>query len=459
MTQYAEINDLVTADKQQAEEQTLSVISALRTLGKKLKAVVAIYEEDALNMAQNLKPDNAPLSGVPLAHKELFRRKGWLDEGGSASFVGRIATETASVISGLDEAGAIDCARLTSVEYAFGVTGHNNYAGTPQNPWNRDYISGGSSSGSAVVVAAGIVPASLGSDTGGSIRLPAAACGLVGIKPTQGLVSRAGVFPLAPSLDSIGPLARSVRDAALILEIIRGYDSLDSESSIEAPATPLLKRADAGIKGLRFGRAEEYFLKGCDSEVADATEATIRDIESLGGEIIETQIEGIEDTNPINVLLIATEAAHNYKDVVLEHHQVMNEQTVMRILMGCFTTAEEHQQILSIRANVARRMIAELFADIDILVTPVWPFLLPTIAESDVGAKPEAASLVQRIGHNTRPFNFLGLPAITVPIGWDENGLPCAIQLVGKPFDEATLIQAATALEKHYAFWDKRPAL
>ena len=458
MTSYAEIKDLVTADKLEAQEQTLSVISALRNIGKKLKAVVAIYEEDALNMAQNLKPD-APLSGVPLAHKELFRRKGWLDEGGSASFVGRIATETATVISQLDEAGAIDCARLTSVEYAFGVTGHNNYAGTPQNPWNRDYICGGSSSGSAAVVAAGIVPAALGSDTGGSIRLPAAACGLVGIKPTQGLVSRAGVFPLAPSLDCVGPLARSVRDAALILETIRGYDSLDSESSIEAPATPLLKRVDAGIKGLRFGRAEEYFLKGSDSEVADATEATFADIESLGGAIVDTQIEGIEDTNPINVLLIATEAAHNYKEVVLEHHQVMNEQTVMRILMGCFTTAEEHQQILSIRANVARRMIAELFADIDILVTPVWPFLLPTIAESDVGAKPAAASLVQRIGHNTRPFNFLGLPALTLPTGWDENGLPMAIQLVGKPFDEATLIQAATALEKHYAFWDKKPAL
>ena len=242
MTSYAEIHDLVTNDKLEAQEQTLSVISALRTLGKKLKAVVAIYEEDALNMAQNLGPDNAPLSGVPLAHKELFRRKGWLDEGGSASFVGRIATETASVISQLDEAGAIDCARLTSVEYALGVTGHNNYAGTPQNPWNRDYICGGSSSGSAAVVAAGIVPAALGSDTGGSIRLPAAACGLVGIKPTQGLVSRAGVFPLAPSLDCVGPLARSVRDAALILETIRGYDSLDSESSIEAPAMPLLKR-------------------------------------------------------------------------------------------------------------------------------------------------------------------------------------------------------------------------
>ena len=221
----------------------------------------------------------------------------------------------------------------------------------------------------------------------------------------------------------------------------------------------LFLKGRCGNKGLRFGRAEEYFLKGSDSEVADATEAIFADIESLGGEIIETQIEGIEDTNPINVLLIATEAAHNYKDVVLEHHQVMNEQTVMRILMGCFTTPEEHQQILSIRANVARRMIAELFADIDILVTPVWPFLLPTIAESDVGAKPEAASLVQRIGHNTRPFNFLGLPALTLPTGWDENGLPMAIQLVGKPFDEATLIQAASALEKHYAFWDKKPAL
>lgn len=242
-----------------------------------------------------------------------------------------------------------------------------------------------------------------------------------------------------------------------MLEVIRGFDAADPES-VRAGQPPLLASAEDGLGGLRIGRAEPYFLTGSDAPVADATDAAIREMAGLGGTIIDTSIPGIEDTNPINVLLIATEAARGYAETVLEKHPVMNDQTVMRVLAGAFTDETEYQRILSARAHLARRMIANLFEDIDLLVTPVWPFLLPSRDESDVGARPEAASLMQRIGHNTRPFNFLGLPVITVPVGLDPNRLPLSIQLVGKPFDEATLIRAATALERHYAFWDNRPA-
>jgi aspartyl-tRNA(Asn)/glutamyl-tRNA(Gln) amidotransferase subunit A len=456
MTRFTSIDDSVTSSVDRAAEATTETLDLLKTLGRDLNAVTAVYDDHALGQAASFTPGTA-LSGVPLAHKQLFRREGWGDDGGSPSFEGRIAGETATVISKLDAAGAIDCARLVTVEYALGVTGHNDWAGTPQNPWQRDYICGGSSSGSAAVVSAGIVPVALGSDTGGSIRLPAAACGLFGIKPSQGLVSRHGVFPLSTSLDTIGPLARSVRDAALVLEVIRGFDAADPES-VRAGQPPLLASAEDGLGGLRIGRAEPYFLTGSDAPVADATDAAIREMAGLGGTIIDTSIPGIEDTNPINVLLIATEAARGYAETVLEKHPVMNDQTVMRVLAGAFTDETEYQRILSARAHLARRMIANLFEDIDLLVTPVWPFLLPSRDESDVGARPEAASLMQRIGHNTRPFNFLGLPVITVPVGLDPNRLPLSIQLVGKPFDEATLIRAATALERHYAFWDNRPA-
>ena len=185
---------------------TNAVVDDLAVTGKTLDALVYLDREFAVDQAKRLTPSDHPLSGVPLAHKELYGRDGWPNEGGSKTHQGQLATETAHTISRLDAHGAIDCGRLTSVEFALGVTGHNDYAGTPKNPWNTAYICGGSSSGSAAMVAAGVIPASLGSDTGGSIRLPAAACGLVGIKPSHGLVSRVGVFPLSASLDPSGPL-------------------------------------------------------------------------------------------------------------------------------------------------------------------------------------------------------------------------------------------------------------
>lgn len=455
MTRYQAIDALRTDDPGIAAEQATATLDLLDTLGRELDAVTQVKRDEAINQAGGL-PAGMPLSGVPLAHKQLFRRKGWIDDGGSPSFEGRIADGTATVIGHLDTAGAVDCGRLVTVEYALGVTGHNDWAGTPRNPFNRDYVCGGSSSGSAAVVAAGIVPAALGTDTGGSIRLPAAACGLFGIKPTQGLVSRHGVFPLSASLDTVGPLARTVRDAALVLGAIRGHDPRDPES-VAAPAMDLLAEAGAGLKGLRVGRAEHHFLTGSDAEVADATDAVIAEMEKLGGVVVDAPTPGIEETNPLNVLLTAVEAARAYGEVVLEKHRLMNEQTVMRVLTGYFTSENEYRRLLSIRADWARRVASDLFGDVDLLVTPVWPFLLPTREGSDVGAKPEAAPLVQRIGHNTRPVNFLGLPAITVPTGLDRNGLPMSVQLVGRPYSEPLLVRAATALEKHYAFWDRPP--
>ena len=459
MTRYADLPDLATTDPAIAADQTNAVIDDLDSLGRDLDAVVATYRQDAAMQAAGIAtaPDG-PLTGVPLAHKELFRRKGWVDEGGSKSHNGAVATETATVIEKLDAAGAIDCGRLVTVEFAFGVTGHNDYSGTPQNPWNRQYICGGSSSGSAAVVAAGIVPLALGTDTGGSIRLPAAACGLFGIKPTHGLVSRGGVFPLSPSLDTVGPLARRLHDAAVCLEAIIGADDRDPES-ISAAMPSLTATIDDGIDGLRIGRMQRYFLEGSDPEVAGYTDAVIADLGQLGGIITDIDCPDIEHGSPLTAILSATESVGVHEATILNHHREMNPQTVMRILAGMFTADEEYQAMLRLRGSFARRLVTTLFAEADLLVTPVWPFLLPDRKASDAGASTEAASLVQRIGHNTRPFNWLGLPVVVVPVGLDGNGLPMAVQLVGPPFGEAMLIRAARVLENHYAFWDKRPPL
>lgn len=442
------------------------VLDQLNGLGRRLDAVRFTDEGFAHEQAEQLAASDQteqPLAGVPLAHKELYGRAfadgtGWPDEGGSQSCEGQTARRTATVIDKLDMAGAIDCGRLVSVEYALGVTGHNAFAGTPKNPWNTAYICGGSSSGSGAVVAAGIVPAALGSDTGGSIRLPAAACGLVGIKPTQGLVSRAGVFALSNSLDTVGPLSRSVRDGAQIFARLTGYDAADNQS-LHTAQTAYLDGLEDGLEGIRMGLAETYFLKGSDTEVADPVAACFEQCARAGAVCCDIEIAGIEATNPLNVLLIATEAAHLHKDVVLDRPDQLNDQTLMRILTGIFTTDDAYQRLQAARAEFIARTIDEVFEKVDMFMTPVWPFVLPTIKDSDVGANPDAAPLMQRIGHNTRPVNFLGLPAVCLPIGFDRNGLPLSVQLVGKPFSEALLLRAARAIERDYAFWSARPDL
>lgn len=443
-------------DKTARLTQTKSVLADLETIGRTLNAVTYIDPDFALKQAERAIDPASPLSGVPLAHKELYRRQGWPDEGGSASHQGKLANHTAHTISNLDTAGAIDCGRLVSVEFALGVTGHNDYAGTPKNPWNKDYICGGSSSGAGAVVAAGIIPSALGTDTGGSIRLPAAACGLVGIKPSYGLVSRHGIFALSDSLDTPGPLARSVEDAAIMLSAIMGYDERD-KASMRTKMPLLTAPLTNGVKGVKIARVERYFLDQVDSPIADATEAVFQDIATLGAIVKDTDLHDMDLANRLNVLLIALEAARHHQETVNSHHAIMNKQTVMRILTGAFTSDADAQKLGHLRAKMARDIIGGLFTDHDILLTPVWPFLLPTISASDVGANPEAASLMQRIGHNTRPFNFLGLPAIVLPVGFDKNGLPLSVQLVGKPFSEPLLLQAAAALERHYSFWDNRP--
>ncbi|MGB1934131.1 MAG: amidase, partial [Candidatus Puniceispirillaceae bacterium] len=336
---YQSIADILSEnrqDKRAVLSRTKQVIGALDGLGRELDATVFLDPEFSHNQATSVAKGDAdlPLFGVPLAHKELYGRHTetaiWPDEGGSKSCKGQLAKKTATTIDKLDKAGAIDCGRLVSVEYALGVTGHNAYAGTPKNPWNRDYVCGGSSSGSAAVVAAGIVPGALGSDTGGSIRLPAAACGLVGIKPTQGLISRSGIFPLSASLDTAGPLTRSVEDGARILSCLTGYDSTDA-MSIKTAKIDYTEQMEAGLNGIKIGLAGRYFLEGSDSDVADMIARLFDQLNQLGAAGSDVEIPGIENTNPLNVLLIASEASQVHGNRLKDIHSDLNAQTLMRI--------------------------------------------------------------------------------------------------------------------------------
>lgn len=457
---FKSIEDIRAAagrDREAAGRFAVEVAANLEGLGRQLRAVVHVADKDAISAAAD-GTGGLPLHGVPLAHKELYMRQGWPCEGGSRTLAGNLADRTAHAISKLDEAGAMDCGRLTSVELGLGTTGHNPHAGTPANPWNPDYICGGSSSGSSAVVSAGIVPASLGSDTGGSVRLPAAACGLVGVKATHGLVGRGGVVTLSPTLDTVGPLTRSVRDAALVLQAIAGQDDADPVS-LPATAGGLLESLEDDIGGLRVGWPANHFFEDCEQSVAGRMKEAFDLAGKLGAERADVVMPGIETANELTMLIIAVEGAALHERAILEQHGNFNAQTLARLLPGMFVPARDYHNAIAGRAQTAKRVLSETFDKVDAVLTPVWPYPLPTIARSDPDASPDAAGLILRSGHNTRPVNYLGFPAVNLPVGFDADGLPVSMQLIGAPFSEARLLRLARAFEREFDFWSARPRL
>lgn len=453
-------------------EATATALSRGETTSAALTeaALARLAELPELNAIARLEPDAArkaaaaadaarksggapPLTGVPLAHKDLYARAGWRLEAGSEVLAGHIAPRTAHAIDRLDAAGLLDIARLNTVEFALGPDGRNVHTGAVRNPWNPDHVPGGSSSGSGAAVSSGMLPAALGSDTGGSIRLPAAACGLVGMKPTAGLIGRTGVFPLSGSLDTVGPLTRTVRDAALLTEAMAGPDPKDPQS-IDLPRPDLMSGIEDGLRGLRIGVAESYFHDPATAEVSDALDAARQLFELEGATVSQTAMPEIELANRLNVLVINVEAATQHREWIANRAGDYGAATLARMISGLFVTAPAYLAALARRASVLRAQLDGPFAEVDAILTPTWSFEPPPIGASGPSAR------VEETGHCTRPANYLGLPAITVPCGLSANGLPIGLQLIGRPFSEAMLLRAARGFERARAFLtEHRPRL
>ncbi len=399
------------------------------------------------------------LHGIPLAHKDMFARAGRAHTGGSRILPGEIATTTATVLRRLDAAGAIEIGALNMSEFAAGPTGHNIHYGHCRNAFDATYVAGGSSSGSAVAVAARTVFGALGSDTGASIRLPAAYNGVVGLKPTYGRVSRHGAMPRSWSLDHIGPLARTARDCALLLQVIAGADPDDPTAS--AQPVPDYPRAleGGGLSGVTVGVADHGVA--LDSEIAAAMDDSVRALERLGAKIVRVALPDLAPAFRVGETIIKGEAAALHRQWLETRPNDYSNSVRFRIEGGLYLSAADYIDALRLRAAMTRTFLAETMGGIDLLHIPATPHATPTVADSDM-ERTDSETLLTLFSGLTqfmRPFNFFGVPVVSVPCGFSSRGLPLAYQLVGHPFAEAMLLRTADTYQRATDFHRALPRL
>jgi Asp-tRNA(Asn)/Glu-tRNA(Gln) amidotransferase A subunit family amidase len=365
----------------------------------------------------------------------------------SALYKDRIPAQDAEVVQRLRQAGAVIVGKNNLHEFAYGGSSLVSYFGDVHNPWDPGRIAGGSSGGSAAALVAGLAYAAIGTDTAGSIREPAALCGCVGLKPSYGRVSSRGVIPLSLSLDHVGPLARTVEDAAIVLQAIAGYDAGDI-TSVDMPVADYVSALREGAKSLRVGVPRAYFFEDLDAEVAQAMEHALGGISTLVAEVREVQLEV-----PTDRRLQAAESYAYHAANVAKSPELYEPETVRRIRSGESVSAAEYMERRR-ELDEARRSIGQVFADVDLLVTPTMPMPAPAIA--DLKANPEALRPAElKLLRNTRPFNVWGLPAISLPCGFTQGGLPIGVQIAGPHWREDLVLRLAHAYELATA-WHKR---
>jgi aspartyl-tRNA(Asn)/glutamyl-tRNA(Gln) amidotransferase subunit A len=453
-----EAAEAIAAKRVSARELTQAALDRFERLGKKLNCAIALDPDAALAAAEKADkaPARGPLHGVPLAHKDMFYRAGRLSTCG-AKVHREKATITATALTRLDAAGAIDLGTLNMAEFAFGPTGHNYHFGHCRNPWNTDCVTGGSSSGSGASVAAGLAFGALGSDTGGSIRMPASFCGIVGMKPTWGRVSRFGAMPLSFSLDTIGPLARRVKDCARLLGVIAGADPEDPTAN-GAPVPDYEAVCGQPVKGMRLGIAPGAFTGDVAAPVTEAVEKALGVWRELGGEIVELKPPDLDEISALYQVVANAEAVTVHAEGLRRRPGDYSDQVRVRLEPGFAITAVQYLEAVRARPQVTARFIEAVFEKCDALVAPTVPFASARIDETDVGGGADMFRVLGDFTRFTRPFNYLALPALSLPCGFDQ-GMPIGLQLVGRPLAEATLFRLGHAYEEAAEWYKAEPTL
>lgn len=416
-----------------------AVLERAHAVQPRLNCFLRIDEDSALAAAHLADREIArgyvrgPLHGVPMAHKDMYYRRGVVSTCGSKILRDMPATGTAKVLECLDAAGAIQFGVLNMAEFAMGPTGHNWHYGHCRNPWDPERITGGSSSGSGAAVAARAAFAALGSDTGGSVRLPAAFCGIAGVRPTHGRVSVENILPLCPSLDTVGPLTRTVEDAALMLEVVAPGFVCD----LEKP-----------IAGLRIGRPRNVFYEGCDAEIAAAMEKSLDVFRRLGASVVDVELPDFAKLSALAGVLHAAEANPFHDEWFRTRPHDYSAQVRERLERGRPTLALDYVKALQARAPAITAFCEAVFSRVDLVHGPVVSFQTPTIAETDISTGETAAQMLGRFVRLTRPISYLGLPVVVANAGFTRAGMPIGMQLIAPPLDEATALRAGHAFQR-----------
>ncbi|MET0904444.1 MAG: amidase [Tardiphaga sp.] len=422
-----------------------------------IEADAALAAADAADAALAKGISHGVLHGVPMAHKDMYYDEGHVVTCGSKIRKDWVAKTTATALQRLKNAGTVRLGSLQMVEFAFGPLGHNTHFGPVRNPWHVAHATGGSSSGSGSAVAARLTFAALGSDTGGSIRMPAHFCGVSGLKTTVGLVSRAGAMPLSQSLDTVGPLARTVEDCALITGLMAGADPLDPTTSTRA-VPDYMAATKASAKGMTVGIPKTFYVDDLDPEVAAALQNTIAALKGEGISIVEIDLPNQAQLSAASQLVLTTEAAALHKRWMIERPQDYGPQVLMRLENGLAVTGVAYLEAMRWRGPALAAHLAAVNG-IDAVLAPVSPMPAPRIDETDIGNGPGAEALIQRVTRFTRPINYLGLPALSIPAGFTTSKLPVGMQLVGRPFDEATLLTIGATFQRATDHHTKCPEL
>ena len=462
----SEASQLVHSKKVSPVELTHECLSRIERLNPKLNAFITVTADSALAEARQAEAEiqhgrwRGPLHGIPIALKDLVDTAGVHTTAASGVFKDRVPTEDAEIVRRLKAAGAVFLGKLNLQECAYGGSSAISYFGTVHNPWNLDYSSGGSSGGSAVAVAARLCFAAIGTDTGGSIRQPSAYCGVVGLKPTYGRVSTSGIIPLSWSLDHVGPITRTAMDAALMLEVIAGYDPEDT-TSIDAPVPDYAATIADTTSSLRLGIPRAYFYDELHPEIQAAMEAALSVLKTITASEHDVAPPLTDATysswmDPYGAIFTA-EAYAYHKDYIARNPELYQAPTLKRLRVGADVTTATYIQSRR-RLDQVRRTIAQAFNSVDLLITPtvrVPPFTIADLqADADTVRAKELAML-----HNTRPWNFAGLPTISVPSGFTRTGLPIGMQITGPPGGEATILRLAYAYEQATEWHKRKPNL
>ena len=455
----AEIAAAIRKGKMSPVELIKATLEKIDQCEPQLNAFITVFRKESLDSARRAEAemrsgkDLGPLHGMPIALKDIIYVEGTHSTAGSNFFAEESPQFDAALVSKLRDAGAIIIGKTNLHEFAFGVTTENPHFGATANPWDTARVPGGSSGGSAAAVVAGCCAGALGSDTGGSIRIPAAVCGHVGLKPTFGRISVHGVLALAQSLDTVGPMCRYVHDAALMMNTLAGYDPCDVHSE-NRPVPDYTEGLDQSIRGRRAGVPKQHFFDSVDPEVERIVCEAIKVLEGLGVEIVELDLASAPAGHEVTLTLLTAEAGQFHQERLAAHREDYGVDVRELLEDGLALSATDYVKAVRVR-EIVRREFVGAFEGVDCILSPTAPVPAPLRSTHDLSGGSESNRIRPRLTRNTRLINLLGLPSISVPCGFvkvensdSKAGLPVGLQITGPWWSEKTLLHVAHAYER-----------